>query len=71
MIVYILIIKGFSPNLKRYEQIFMGKFAFSFWVSNGSMKLSICACWPVQVISHIVDLEKLFPDNELLKNDHI
>ena len=27
--------------------------------------------YPVKVISHIVDLEKHFPDNPLLKDDHI
>ena len=40
------------------------------WVSNGSIKIRISKRLPAKVISHIADLEKLFPDNPLLKDDH-
>ena len=53
------------------KRLWANKFIFSYWVSNGSIKIRISERSPVKVISHIVDLEKLFPDNPLLKDDHI
>ena len=50
--------------------LWTNKFIFGYWVSNGSIKIRISERSPVKVISHIVDLEKLFPDNPLLKDDH-
>ena len=63
MIVYVFIIKSCGPNIKRYGQ--------GYWVSNCSVEIKISECFPVKVICHIVDLEKLFTDNPLLKNDRI
>ena len=51
------------------KKLWSNKFIFGYWVSNGSIKIRISKCAPVKVISHIVDLEKLFPDE--LKDDHI
>ena len=53
------------------KNLWSNKFIFGYWVSNGSIKIRISESSPVKVISHIVDLEKLFPDNPLLKDDHI
>ena len=53
------------------KKLWTNKFIFGYWVSNGSTKIRISERSPVKVISHIVDLEKLFPDNPLLKDDHI
>ena len=53
------------------KKLWSNKFIFGYWVSNGSIKIRISERSPVKVISHIVDLEKLFPDNPLLKDDHI
>ena len=53
------------------KKLWTNKFIFGYWVSNGSIKIRISERSPVKVISHIVDLEKLFPDNPLLKDDHI
>ena len=53
------------------KKLWSNKFIFGYWVSNGSIKIRILERSPVKVISHIVDLEKLFPDNPLLEHDHI
>ena len=53
------------------KKLWSNKFIFGYWLSNGSIKIRIPELSPVKVISHIVDLEKLFPDNPLLKDDHI
>ena len=49
----------------------LNKFICGYWVSNGSIKIKISERSHVKVISHIVDLKKLFPDNPLLKDDLI
>ena len=54
-----------------YKRLWSNKFISSYWVSNGSIKIVLSERSYVKVISHIVDLEKLFPDNPLLKDDHI
>ena len=38
------------------------KFFFGYWVSSGSVKIRISERSPVEIISHILGLEKLFPD---------
>ena len=53
------------------KNLWSNKFIFGYWVSNGSIKIRISKRSPVKVISYIVDSEKLFPDNSLLKDDHI
>ena len=51
------------------KKLWSNKFVFSYWVSN--VKIRISKHSTVKAISHIVDLEKLFSDNTLLKDDHI
>ena len=51
------------------KKLWTNKFIFGYWVSNGSIKIRMSERFPVKVISHIVDLEKLFPDNPLLTDD--
>ena len=68
MIVYVFITKKLCSKC---EKLWSNKFIFGYWVSNGSIKIRISEFSPVKVISDIVDLEKLFPDNPLLKDDHI
>ena len=53
------------------KKLWSTKFICGYWVSNGSIKIKISKRSHVKVISHIVDLEKLFPDNPLLKDDLI
>ena len=53
------------------KKLWSNKFIFGCSVSNDSIKIRIFERSPVKVISHILDLEKLFTDNPLLKDDHI
>ena len=40
-----------------------------FWMLNGSVKIKIRENSKLNTISHITDLEKVFPDNEFLKDE--
>ena len=53
------------------KKLWTSNFIFGYWVSNGSIKIRISERSPVKAIAYIVDLEKLFPDNPFLKDDHI
>ena len=53
------------------KMLWTSKFIFGYWVSNDSIKIRISKRSPVKVMLHIVDLEKLFPDNPLLKVDFL
>ena len=39
----------------------------TFWVSNGSVKIKVRENFKLNTISHITDSEKVFPNNELLR----
>ena len=41
----------------------------TFWVSNGSVKIKKGKIQKPITISHITDLETIFPDSELLKDE--
>ena len=43
------------------------KLIYTFWTSNDSMKLKVSENGNIHVITHDVDLEELFPNNELIK----
>ena len=68
MVVCVFITKSCGPNVKSSDQIslFSATRYQMFFI-----KIRISEPSPVKDISHIVDLEKLFPDNPLLKDDHI
>ena len=53
------------------KKLWTKKSIFGYWVLNGVVKIRISECSPVKIISHIVNLEKFFPDDPLLKHDHI
>ena len=44
------------------------KLIHSFWVTNGSIRLSTVKNGQTNVITHISDLEELFPGNEILSD---
>ena len=68
MIVYVFIIKKLWSKCKK---LWINKFIFGYRVSYSSIKKRTSEHSPVKVFSHIVDFENLFPDNPLLKNDHM
>ena len=41
----------------------------AFWVYNGILRLKLTGSGCVHVITHSEDLEELFPENELLKDE--
>ena len=53
------------------RKLWTNKFIFGYWVSNVSVEIRISERSPAKIISYIVDLEKLFQDNPLLKDDRI
>ena len=46
----------------KYKKLWTYKSIFGYWVSNDSIKVRVFEHSPVKIISHIVHLEKLFPD---------
>ena len=46
----------------------MNKLIHSFWVTNGSIRLRTIENGRTNVITHLSDLEDLFPGNELLSD---
>ena len=51
------------------KRLWTKKYIHTFWVSNGSVKIKIRENSKPKTISHTTDLEKVFPDNELLKDE--
>ena len=50
------------------KRLSANKYMHTFWVLNSSMKIKVRENSKPNTISHITDLEKVFPDNELLKD---
>ena len=46
----------------------MNKLIHSFWVTNGSIRLRTVENGRTNEITHLSDLEELFPGNELLSD---
>ena len=65
MTVYARIIKCSGGNATHYEK---KKLIHSFWVTNESIRLRIVENGRTYVITHLSDLEELFPGNELLSD---
>ena len=43
-----------------------GNFIYVFWVTNGSIRIKVTESSQTQEVSHICDLEELFPGNHCL-----
>ena len=54
--------------LAKCKKLHNNKLIYAFWTSNGSIKLKVSENGNIHVITHDVDLEELFPDNELIKD---
>ena len=50
------------------KKLHNNKLICAFWVSNGSIKLKVSENDNMHVITHDLDLEELFPNNELIKD---
>ena len=53
---------------RKCKSLRMNKLIHSFWVTNGSIRLRTVENGRTNVITHLSDLEKLFPENELLSD---
>ena len=54
---------------QKYKKICAKKFFHLFWVSNGSIRLNLSYNDKSYIVAHINDLEELFPENELLREE--
>ena len=50
------------------KKLHNNKLIYAFWISNGSIKLKVSENGNIHVITHDLDLEELFPNNELIKD---
>ena len=65
-----------SNNLSSYckrlwskcKRLWTNKYIHTLWVSKGSTKIKLSENSKSNSIGHITNLEKIFPDNELLKD---
>ena len=53
---------------RKCKSLPMNKLIHSFWVTNGSIRLRTVENGRTNVITHLRDLEELFPENELLSD---
>ena len=54
---------------RKCKKLLTNKFIDSFWVSNGSIRLRVENKNRPCVITHISDLEVLFPGNDILRDE--
>ena len=57
--------KKLWPKCKKLHN---NKLIYAFWISKGSIKLKVSENGNIHVITHDLDLEELFPNNELIKD---
>ena len=53
---------------RKCKKLWSNKYIHAFWVSNGILRLKLTASGRVHIITHGQDLDKLFPENELLRD---
>ena len=58
--------KCYSENAKK---LWSSKCIHAFWVSNGTLRLKLTENGRVHIITHSQDLDELFPENELLRDE--
>ena len=54
---------------RKCKNLWSNKYIHPLWVSNGILRLKLTASGRVHVITHSQDLDELFPENELLKDE--
>ena len=65
MIAFVGITRISGQNVRNW----LSRFIHGFWASNGSIRLKLTETGNVCVITHDVDLEELFPGDELISDD--
>ena len=56
---------------QKNKKIWSSKHIHVFWVFNSTLRLKLTASGHVHVITHCQDLDKLFPENELLRDQQL
>ena len=54
---------------RKCKQFWSNKYIHAFWVSNGILRIKLTVSGRVYVITHSQDLDELFPENELLRDN--
>ena len=54
---------------RKCKKLWSSKYIHAFWVSNGTLRLKITENGRVHIITHSQDLDELFPENELLRDE--
>ena len=61
--------KYYKIPWRKCKKLCVNKFIHSFWTSNGSIKLKLSDNGRSYIITHINDLEELFPGNECIRDE--
>ena len=56
-------------GITKCKKLWLNKLIHGFWTSNESKRLKLTETDNVRVITHNVDLEEVFPGNELISDD--
>ena len=54
---------------KKCKSLQSNQFIHAFWVNNGTMGLKPVENGRANIITHLIDLKELFPENQLLGED--
>ena len=54
---------------RKCKNLWCNKYIHAFWMSNGTLRLKLTASGRVHIITHCQDLDELFPENELLRDE--
>ena len=54
---------------QKCKKLWSSKYIHAFWVSNGTLRLKLTENGRVHIITHSQDLDELFPENELLRDE--
>ena len=54
---------------QKWKKLWSCKYIHAFWVSNGTSRLKLTENGRVHIITHSQDLDELFPENELLRDE--
>ena len=65
MIASVRIIKCYGEM----QKLWPSKHIHAFWVSNGTLRLKLTENSRLHIITHNQDLDELFPENELLRDE--
>ena len=54
---------------RKGKKLWSSKYIHVFWLSNGTLRLKLTENGRVHIITHSQDLDELFPENELLRDE--